>query len=327
MKKCCFIIPYFGKFPNYFQLFLNSCKYNIDFNWLIFSDDVTNYNIPSNVRIVKMTFDSFKERIQSFFDFEIVLPTPYKLCDYKPVYGYVFHDYLSEYLFWGYCDLDVIMGNLDYFLTPDILQNYDKIFCLGHMTLFRNTEENNRLFMSEYKGKLLYKKAFLTDKIVTFDEEWRDDNNINQIFLAEGKKVFLKDYSMNPSISYNSFVRNKYVGHIGCANSHGYQIEHLKDALYVWDKGHVYRYFNEGKNLVREEFIYMHFQMRRMQISDIILTKDRFKIIPNKFLPLEVDEINEDTFRYIKTKGLCFHTQQLRWKRLKKKLSRLIKHA
>lgn len=327
MKKCCFIIPYFGKFPNYFQLFLNSCKYNIDFNWLIFSDDVTNYNIPSNVRIVKMTFDSFKECIQSFFDFEIVLPTPYKLCDYKPVYGYVFHDYLSEYLFWGYCDLDVIMGNLNHFLTPDILENYDKIFCLGHMTLFRNTDENNRLFMSEYKGNLLYKKAFLTDKIVTFDEEWRDDNNINQIFLAEGKKVFLKDYSMNPSISYNSFVRNKYVGHIGCANSHGYQIEHSKDALYVWDKGHVYRYFNEGKNLVREEFIYMHFQMRRMQISDIILTKDRFKIIPNKFLPLEVDEINEDTFRYIKTKGLCFHTQQLRWKRLKKKLSRLIKHA
>lgn len=35
MSKCTFIIPYYGNFPNYFQLFLNSCKYNSDFEWLI----------------------------------------------------------------------------------------------------------------------------------------------------------------------------------------------------------------------------------------------------------------------------------------------------
>lgn len=327
MKKCCFIIPYFGKFPNYFQLFLNSCKYNSDFNWLIFSDNEINYNIPKNVRIVKMTFDSFKDRIQSCFDFEIVLPTPYKLCDYKPVYGYVFHDYLSEYLFWGYCDLDVIMGNLDKFLTQDILEYYDKIFCLGHMTLFKNTNENNRLFMSVFKGKLLYKRAFSTDKIVTFDEEWRDENNINQIFLSKGKKVFFKDYSMNPKINYNSFVRTQYVGHTSFSNSHGYQIEKPKKAIYVWDNGHIYRYFKENSKLIREEFIYMHFQMRKFKVSNKILNANRFKIIPNKFLPLEVDEVNEGNFRYIKTNGLCFHVQRLRWNRLKKKFLKLISYA
>lgn len=327
MKTCCFIIPYFGKFPNYFQLFLNSCKYNPDFNWLIFSDDETCYNVPQNVSIVRITFDSFKKRIQSFFDFEIVLPTPYKLCDYKPVYGYVLHDYLSEYLFWGYCDIDTIMGNLNHFLTPYVLENYDKIFCLGHMTLFKNNEENNRLFMSEYKGQLLYKRAFTTDKIVTFDEEWRDENNINQIFLSKGKKVFMEDYSMNPSISYNSFVRIRYVGHTSFSNSHGYQIEKPKKALYVWDKGHIYRYFMDGAKFIREEFVYMHFQMRKIKISNRILNADCFKIIPNKFLPLEVDKINENTFRKIKTKGVCFHVQRLKWNSLKRKISRLIYHA
>lgn len=327
MKNCCFIIPYFGKFPNYFQLFLNSCKYNPDFNWLIFSDDETYYNIPPNVRIVKMTFDSFKDRIQSCFDFDIVLPTPYKLCDYKPAYGYVFQDYLSEYLFWGYCDLDVIMGNLNYFLTPDILEHYDKIFCLGHMTLFKNASENNRLFMSEYKGQLLYKRVFSTNKIVTFDEEWRDANNINQIFLAQGKNVLLKDYSMNPSIFCNSFVRTQYVGHTKFSDSHGYQTEKPKNALYVWDNGHIYRYYSEGTKLVREEFIYMHFQMRKLKVSNKILNADCFKIIPNKFLPLEVNKVNECTFRNIKTSGLCFHVQRLKWNRLKKKFFNLISHA
>lgn len=327
MKTCCFVIPYFGKFPNYFQLFLNSCKCNPDFNWLIFSDDSTAYDFPSNVLVVNMTFEALKNRIQSFFDFKIVLPTPYKLCDYKPAYGYVFNDFLTEYKFWGYCDIDVVMGSLSHFLTPDILENYDKIFCLGHMTLFKNTCENNQLFMSEYKGQLLYKKAFSTDKIVTFDEEWRDENNINQIFLAKGKKVFLKDYSMNPSISYNSFVRNKYVGHTIDANSHGYKIEHPKRALYVWDNGHVFRYFKQSSKLIREEFIYMHFQMRRMRISNIILNMSCFKIIPNKFLPLEVDEVNEYTFSRVKIKGLCFHVQRLRLQRLKKKILRFINHA
>ena len=36
MEKVVFIIPYFGKFNNYFQLFLNSCAYNKKFEWLIF---------------------------------------------------------------------------------------------------------------------------------------------------------------------------------------------------------------------------------------------------------------------------------------------------
>ena len=35
MKKCIFIIPYFGKFNEYFTLFLKSCKNNKEFNWLI----------------------------------------------------------------------------------------------------------------------------------------------------------------------------------------------------------------------------------------------------------------------------------------------------
>ncbi|WP_368731163.1 DUF6625 family protein [Lacticaseibacillus paracasei] len=37
MKKCCFVIPYFGNFPNYFQLFLNSCKKNPHYDWLFFT--------------------------------------------------------------------------------------------------------------------------------------------------------------------------------------------------------------------------------------------------------------------------------------------------
>lgn len=327
MKTCCFIIPYFGNFPNYFPLFLKTCSWNKDFNWLLITDNNEQYEYPDNVEVIKMSFTELKALIQKKFEFNIKLSKPYKLCDFRPAYGYIFEKYIKDFRWWGYCDIDTIMGDLSHFLTDELFDKYDKIFCLGHMTIFKNNKENDQLFLSRYKGQPLYKKIFSDNKNYGFDEEWRDDNNINQIFLAEGKKVFLKDYSMNPSISYNSFVRTQYVGHTTFADSHGYKTEKPKKALYVWDNGHVYRYFKEDSKLIREEFIYMHFQMRKFKVSNKILNANRFKIIPNKFLPLEVDEINERNFRNIKTNGLCFHVQRLMWNRLKKKFIKLISHA
>lgn len=49
-NKVCFVVPYFGKFPSYFDLFLKSCKYNEDFNWIIFTDDKEDYDYPNNVK-------------------------------------------------------------------------------------------------------------------------------------------------------------------------------------------------------------------------------------------------------------------------------------
>lgn len=37
MNSVCIIIPYFGKLPNYFQLWLESCKNNDSFTWLVFT--------------------------------------------------------------------------------------------------------------------------------------------------------------------------------------------------------------------------------------------------------------------------------------------------
>lgn len=328
MKKCCFIIPYFGKFPNYFQLFLNSCKYNTDFNWLIFTDNSDYYEFPQNVKIVKTSFDSFKEYIQSFFDFKIVIPTPHKLCDYKPAYGYLFSSYLSEFKYWGYCDIDLLMGDLNQFLTDKLLETYDKIFCLGHMTLFRNLPEINEIFKHEYNGRMLYKESFSTEKTTTFDEEWRDENNINQMFIAEKKKVFTEDYSMNPAIAQTNFIRTKYVGIDKAKNNRGYQIEEPKNALYTWDNGHIYRYYMTCNNtLKREEFIYMHFQWRKMKIDNRVFNLSQIKIIPNKFLPLEYTEVTKDNFRKIKKRGLCFHRQRLLWKKLHRKLNKILHNA
>lgn len=307
MKRVCFIIPYFGKLPNYFRFFLKSCRCNPDYNWLVFTDDDTCYDYPENVSKIMMTFDQLKERISGKFDFPIVLEKPYKLCDYKPAYGYIFEDYLKDFKFWGHCDIDTLMGNLSHFLTDEFMESYDKIFCLGHMTIYHNTIENNRLFMMSVDGCSYYQRAFTTDSIVTFDEEWRDGYNINRIFKKYKKNVFTGDLSLNFSIFHTQFRKITFVGFKTDNDGHGYQLEKKKRNLCVWDNGHIYRYYLLNGILQKEEFLYVHLQKRKMHFEESILDCDHFKIVPNHFLPLDGWPINVENFRKEKVRFLCFN--------------------
>ena len=71
--KVCFIIPYFGHLPNYFSLFLKTCAYNKNFDWLLITDDPTPYNYPNNFRVIYMSFEENYSLIQSKFDFQVAL--------------------------------------------------------------------------------------------------------------------------------------------------------------------------------------------------------------------------------------------------------------
>ena len=170
-KKCVFIIPYFGQFKNYFSLFLESCAYNTDFDWIIFTDNEDSFDYPRNVKKIQMTFEKIKKIIQEKFDFKISLDAPYKLCDYKPAYGYIFEKMIMEYDYWGYCDCDLVFGSMNNFLSSVLDAGYDKVFAGGHCTIYRNTCENNRRFMSvsSQYGKL-YKQAYTSKRIFAFDE-------------------------------------------------------------------------------------------------------------------------------------------------------------
>ena len=52
MKKIAIIVPYFGEFPNYFPLFLNSCRYNPTVDWLLVTDIADPVDYPQNVRVI-----------------------------------------------------------------------------------------------------------------------------------------------------------------------------------------------------------------------------------------------------------------------------------
>ena len=83
MKKIALVIPYFGTLPGYFPLWLMSCRYNPEMDFLIFTDDRRPFDWPENVKTVYMTWEEMQGRIRGAFDFPAAISKPYKLCDYR----------------------------------------------------------------------------------------------------------------------------------------------------------------------------------------------------------------------------------------------------
>ncbi|OWP36079.1 hypothetical protein CEE67_02520 [Limosilactobacillus fermentum] len=314
MKKCAFIVPYFGKFKNYFQLFLNSCSKNTDYTWLIITDNTDHYHYPSNVKKITMTFDKLVELIQSKFDFEITLDKPYKLCDFRPAYGYIFSDLIKGYDWWGHCDTDTIMGDLNHFITDEMLRNYDKLFCLGHFIMYKNTVQNNELFKQKVNGKLWYKHSFTTNKPTNFDEVWGNNTNINEIFSYFSKKIYERDLSLNFNPEkLSKFVKQTYYS----KNGKFLDENHYRNKLIVWDNGKLLRYKIDSNNgLSSNEYMYVHLQNRVMDIQQGVLNPNTqlFTIIPNEFGLVNKKDLDEQFFRKIRRiqgKYYVYNTLQL----------------
>lgn len=302
--KTAFIVPYFGEFKNYFQLFLNSCKSNPEVTWLIFTDNHRDYDYPGNVIVHYTTFKDIKKLFQSKFDFRIALNTPYKLCDFRPAYGYIFEKYLKEYDAWGYCDTDLIWGHISAFLESRILDNYDKIGDLGHCTIFKNTYDINRAFMLKVNGDFPYKRAFMIADNVSFDEEYV--NSINNVFLDNGFKIYsIKNVVANIYTKSSNF-RITYLN-----RDLEYVVEKRKKNIFVWDNGNLTRIIKIEDRVTKKDFLYIHMQSREMKIN----TKhtDIYKIIPNSFDDLEFDKIGAITVaNFPKYKHFNLHYFRLR---------------
>lgn len=254
-NRVCLIIPYFGKLPQCSKLFFKSLAENPDLDVLLITDSNINISLK-NIKIFKCTFKQLVYRIQKNFDFPIILDKPYKLCDFRPAYGLVFQDLIKNYDFWGYCDLDIVLGDFSKFVTDDILNNYDKIYQHGHLSLYRNCKRVNYEFMSPYG--MDYKKVFSTSVNCVFDElegiQKKFDNDAFRTY--KGWDFF----DVNPW-KYHLTRVTSYVAQNIMNNNFDFTHECFK-----WDRGHVYRLAMNNNQMVTDEYIYIHFQKRNYQV-------------------------------------------------------------
>lgn len=269
--KVAIINAYFGKLPSWFQLWLNSCEYNKEFNWIIYTDDETEYKYPVNVKRKFCSLEDIKIKISEKLKIKSNIENAYKLCDFKVVYGIIFEEDLKDYTHWGYCDLDVIFGDLSKFINDDILDKYDRVYNKGHLTIYKNNKNVNEYYKLEYDGPN-YKEIFKSKYHYGFDEI----AGLDKIY----KKYNLKQYiSKNIQVADIAFSKHKFEVNKSC---------NYKNQYFMWDKGRIYRkYYIE--NIEREdEFAYIHFQKRQMILKGKIY--DKYVISPIGIIDYKGDE-------------------------------------
>lgn len=148
----CFVIPYFGRWPFWMPLFLESCRCNPDIDWLLFSDCGEPSNLPANVRIESIDYASYCALVSERLGIAFAPENPYKLCDLKPALGFIHQEQLQGYDFWAFGDLDLIYGQLREYFTAQRLARFDLLSTharrvSGHLCLLRNNENMRNLFM------------------------------------------------------------------------------------------------------------------------------------------------------------------------------------
>ena len=301
-KKYKYVVfsPYFGKLPSYFNLWLNSCSYNTEFKFIVFTDDNSVFNVPSNVELIKIKFSEFVDKIQKKFDFKLALNNPYKLCDFKPTYGYVFPEYLDECEYWGHCDLDLIFGNLSKFLPSE---KYDKIAYLGHFCLYKNDKIINEMFMNNVDGAISYREILSNSQHFGFDEI--GNYGINNIFKTNNLKIY--NYEVN-------------VADIDCRKEQLYVIKYINQKfikekikkLFIFDCGRIYSIIYKKNVLAKTEYAYIHLQKRKM--INNAKNIDNFLILYNEFT--DYSSISRQSYKKMtKTRKIV----NIKWFELKKR--------
>lgn len=285
--KICVIGVYFGKFPEYIDLWLRTCEFNKDVDFYIVCDTKLE-SYSENIHEIRMTLQDFKKLAEIKLNKKLVLEVPFKCCDYKPLYGLIMEDYIGSYDYWGYCDFDMLFGDIIAMAKKYELTKYDKFLTLGHFSLVRNTEEINRLPMSsKYLGST-FERMISTGDTIQFDEL---PGGVNDIMDKECKKVFkTRIYADISRLWKRIKLAERYIDSTDVNYPH---------QLFYWKEGRCFRRFIKEGEIEEEEYIYIHLKKRKYKVD--ISERERINqivISPNKLLIKEnITSINVDEIK------------------------------
>jgi hypothetical protein len=166
------IAVYLGRLPVWYPAFLASCRTNETTSWLIVTDAVPPASSPPNVRHRRIGGNQLESLVAERLGRRLpLIDNPRKLCDLKPTYAILFDQDVRPFDYWGYCDLDVVWGNLHSAFAGPLSEEAD-VFALrrhrlaGHLSLFRNRADINQLF----ERSPAFIPALETSNVTMFDE-------------------------------------------------------------------------------------------------------------------------------------------------------------
>lgn len=250
LPRSLIFVFYFGRLPRFFPLFLESCKRNTNFNWLMFTDQNITAPLPGNFQVEKTSLAELQAFFSDRLKMTITIHSPYKLCDIRPALGALYHDRLTGYDFWGHCDLDVIFGDLSRLLaeghldTADVFTPYD-LHPNGSFNLYRNREFINHLYEAIPQFQIAFRR--------TSPSYFLDEFGMQLALLTATEKVnWVRTEIYESELSR---PRSLSVVHIQGDGS-PLRYSETRDTIYVWNNG---RAFVELEGQPRREVLMLHF--------------------------------------------------------------------
>lgn len=182
-------IPYFGSWPEWIDLFFETARRNTRIDFLVVTDcDAEEFAAP-NIQIRQTTFTDYVQRARSWLGFPFDPPDGYKICDLRPMFGALHEEEFSGYEFYGWCDLDLLLGDIRSVYTDEILDRYDVLSThadriSGHFALFRNTLRNRTMYRRIYQ----WQRRLMTPEFMGLDEHGITNAYLLTIFDKANEK-------------------------------------------------------------------------------------------------------------------------------------------
>jgi hypothetical protein len=249
--KIILISVYFGEVPKYVEHFIESCGNNPEFDFIVVTDSSLPYRLPGNMRNIVLSFQEWQKKISSILGDFAQCNSAYKVCDFKPAFGELFHEYIYGYDYWGYNDIDLVFGRLWDFLSKPLSMGYQRVLRKGHLTLYKNTAENRRLFMAPYTG-LHYTKILGIDAAFGFDEV----SGMDKICEENSVKVWEEMIYIDIVRPYESMRMSAY------------KIENYTGQRFFFNsQGRLFHQYFVDEQIVSIEYGYIHFQKRDLLVK------------------------------------------------------------
>lgn len=261
-KNSLLIIVYFGNFTVSAKKSLASLlENNIDV--MLFSDShVTNnyknfyYNHLDSTLLSQIVEN--KLQIKQNFD------SAYKLCDYKILFPFIFTDYYKkDYAYIGFCDVDVLYGDINSFIDLPIKKNVDVIGNRGHFTLI------NSSYYDKLYSKLISKDTFPIFKHIL---ESKHNYAFDEFQFLHKLLKLDKNISWNIDISKQAVDLNYYHKDYFCSNRN-------TEIMSIEKNNQIINVIL--KNKTSEKVSYIHFQKREIPFQ-VFKVNSKF-IVNNNF--------------------------------------------
>lgn len=299
MYKICIISIYFGKWPATFPLLIHSMSQNKNIDFMIISDNPKIIQNTENIKYVRSNLHDIRMRFSNALGLDVKLSAPYKICDYRPMFGKIFQNELHGYDFWGHCDLDIVIGSINSFLTKEVLNNNQKILVRGNFSLYRNCELMNRMYEQVGYGPD-WRSVVNSDDSYLFDE-WP---GIYQILRQKSVSIWMNEVILDirPELYCLQKTHEKF----------------LYPQVMYYENGRIFRFVHGRKR--EEEFLLIHLQKRKLAPPDFsIADAKRIYFTPTGFIIGE----NEGLLPYRVMQGINprSHLKDLEifWSRMRRK--------